>query len=145
MIKEACLVISDISGFTGYLRDSELTHAHDTLSALLNLLVEHTRSPLQVVDLEGDAVFSYAPEISIEQGQELLATMDNCYVAFREALNMMTLNTTCTCNACRLIPTLDLKQFVHYGSFIQQEIADHIRLVGPDVNLIHRLLKNTIP
>jgi hypothetical protein len=43
-----------------------------------------------------------------------------------------------------LIPTLDLKQFVHYGSFVQQEIADHIRLVGPDVNLIHRLLKNKI-
>lgn len=144
MVKEGCLVISDISGFTGFLQDSELTHAQETLSALLNLLVEHTRSPLHVVDLEGDAVFAYAPEVSIEQGQALVGMMDNCYVAFREALNMMTLNTTCTCQACRLIPTLDLKQFVHYGSFVQQEIADHLRLVGPDVNLIHRLLKNTI-
>ncbi len=144
MKQEGCLVISDISGFTGFLQQSELEHAQETLSALLNLLVEHTRSPLQVVDLEGDAVFAYAPEVSIEQGQALVETMDNCYVAFREALNMMTLNTTCTCQACRLIPTLDLKQFVHYGSFVQQEIADHMRLVGPDVNLIHRLLKNSI-
>lgn len=144
MVSEGLLVISDITGFTSFLKDSELPHARETLRALLNLLVEHTRSPLEVVDLEGDAVFSYAPEVSIEQGQALMSIVEDAYVAFREALHMMTLNTTCTCEACRLIPTLDLKQFVHYGSFVKEEIAGHIRLVGHDVNLIHRLLKNSI-
>lgn len=144
MIQEGCLVISDISGFTGYLQDSELAHAQETLSALLNLLVEHTQSPLEVVDLEGDAVFSYAPEVSLDQGQAMVEMVEQAYLAFREALHTMSLNTTCTCTACRLIPTLDLKQFVHYGSFARQEIAGHTRLVGHDVNLVHRLLKNSV-
>ncbi len=144
MKQEGCLVIYDISGFTGFLQHSELEHAQETLTALLNLLVDQIQSPLEVIDLEGDAVFSYAPQVSIEQGQTVAAMIENAYVAFREALDMMVLNTTCTCTACRLLPTLDLKQFIHYGSFMSQEVAGHLRLVGHHVNLIHRLLKNSV-
>ena len=56
----------------------------------------------------------------------------------------MVLNTTCTCNACRNIPNLDLKFFLHHGEFILQDVGTYTELVGPDVNLIHRLSKNTI-
>ncbi len=144
MPKEGCLVIADISGFTSYLQESELEHAQGTLTALLDLLVKQIHSPLEVVDLEGDAVFSYAPEVTIDQGQALADMVEDAYLAFREALNTMVLNTTCTCTACRLIPTLDLKQFVHYGTFVPQEVAGQIRLVGHDVNVVHRLLKNSV-
>ncbi|GAF99358.1 unnamed protein product, partial [marine sediment metagenome] len=51
---------------------------------------------------------------------------------------------TCRCNACANISNLDLKFFIHYGSFGIQRIADHDELVGSDVNLLHRLLKNTV-
>lgn len=144
MPKEGCLLIADISGFTSYLQESELEHAQGTLTALLDLLVKQIHSPLEVVDLEGDAVFSYAPEVTIDQGQALADMVEDAYLAFREALNTMVLNTTCTCTACRLIPTLDLKQFVHYGTFVPQQVAGQIRLVGHDVNVVHRLLKNSV-
>ncbi len=52
--------------------------------------------------------------------------------------------TTCTCNVCRNIPTLDLKFFIHCGDYIQQIIANIKELVGSDVNLIHRLTKNHV-
>jgi hypothetical protein len=42
----------------------------------------------------------------------------------------------------RLYPTLDLKFFVHHGDYIVQEVSGIRELVGSDVNLIHRLMKN---
>ena len=56
---EGFLLIADITGYTRYLNESELEHAQDTLTALLELLVENTRSPLVISRLEGDAVISY--------------------------------------------------------------------------------------
>jgi uncharacterized protein YndB with AHSA1/START domain len=52
--------------------------------------------------------------------------------------------TTCTCNACRNIPTLDLKFFLHCGDFVQQKVGSIRELIGSDVNLIHRLTKNHV-
>jgi uncharacterized protein YndB with AHSA1/START domain len=37
-----------------------------------------------------------------------------------------------------------LKFFVHFGSFGIQRIAEHDELVGSEVNLLHRLLKNSV-
>ncbi len=138
------IVISDITGYTEFLSQSELEHAEDSLRSLLNLLLEHTRPPLIVSRLEGDAVISYALDGSFLQGQTLVETLESTYVAYRQALQRMVLNTTCTCNACRNIPNLDLKFFVHYGSFMLQELANYTELIGSDVNLVHRLTKNTI-
>lgn len=57
---------------------------------------------------------------------------------------MMVINTTCTCNACKNISNLDLKFFVHHGTFLLQQLGSHAELIGTDVNLIHRLAKNSI-
>jgi len=48
------------------------------------------------------------------------------------------------CTACPLISNLDLKMFLHEGSFVHQEIYGRTELLGPAVNLVHRLLKNSI-
>jgi hypothetical protein len=56
----------------------------------------------------------------------------------------MVRNTTCPCNACRNIAALDLKFFVHCGEFAVQRLDAHDELVGSDVNLLHRLLKNHV-
>jgi hypothetical protein len=61
MTQTGYLVISDISGYSKFLHESELDHARESLEDLLNLLVGEMRSPLRIVELEGDAVFSYAP------------------------------------------------------------------------------------
>jgi hypothetical protein len=39
---------------------------------------------------------------------------------------------------------LDLKFFVHHGDFIVQEVSGIRELVGSDVNMIHRLMKNHV-
>ena len=144
MAEQGFLIISDITGYSKYVSESELEHARDSLADLLNILINHTKSPLVLSKLEGDAVFSYAPAGGFLQGQSLLDMIETTYASFRRALELMVINTTCTCNACRNLPNLDLKFLVHFGSYMTQKLGNYTELVGNDVNLVHRLAKNHI-
>jgi uncharacterized protein YndB with AHSA1/START domain len=138
------LVIADITGYTRYLTESELDHAQQILTTLLELLVGHTRPPLVLSRLAGDAVISYGLEDQFFQGQTFVELIETTYVAFRQAIDRMRLNNTCRCNACANVGELDLKFFVHHGAFGLQRIDQHDELVGADVIMIHRLLKNHV-
>jgi hypothetical protein len=138
------LLIADITGYTQYLNESELEHAQQTLKALLELLIAHTRPPLVISRLAGDAVLSYGLRTGFLHGQTFLELIESTYVAFRKAIELMVLNNTCQCTACANVHNLDLKFFVHYGQFAVQRIDNHDELVGSDVNRVHRLLKNTV-
>ena len=151
-------MIADITGYTMYLSQSELDHAQEILTALLELLLDHTRPPLVLSRLAGDAVISYGLSDNFYKGQTFLEVIEDTYVAFRKAIEQMVLNNTCRCKACANISNLDLKFFIHYGDFAIQHIGrtgtvrlteaerfrDHDELVGSNVNLIHRLLKNQV-
>lgn len=142
--QEAFLCVADITGYTGYLNDSELEHAQGTLTDLLQLLVDRAGPPMRISKLEGDAVFSYAFEEAFTDGRTFLDLVEGTYVAFRRAIDSMVLNNTCQCKACANVSSLDLKFVIHFGSFLVQRIGTYDELLGPDVNLVHRLLKNTI-
>lgn len=144
MDRTGYLLIADITGYTAYLSRSELDHADKTLSSLLELLVSQTPPPLSVAQLEGDAVMSYALDARMPSGQTFIESVEAIYVEFRRALELMVINTSCECNACANISSLDLKFFVHHGAFLLQPVLDREQLVGTDVNLIHRLLKNSV-
>jgi len=138
------LVLADISGFTSYLAQVELEHAHEILTDLLETIVREFKTFLTISKLEGDAVFAYVPETNIPDGERILELIENTYVSFRRQRETSRRNTTCTCKACKTIPSLDLKFFVHHGDYIVQEVSGIRELVGSDVNLIHRLMKNHI-
>ncbi len=139
------LFLADISGYTSYLNESELEHARDTLTDLLELLIDHAKPPLTISKLEGDAVFSYTlGDDSFQDGQAMVELIENTYVAFRRAIELMVMNNTCRCAACANVSMLDLKFFVHHGIFVKQDFGRQVELVGTDVNLIHRLMKNNV-
>ena len=142
--QQGYFLIADITGYTNYLNSSELEHAQQTLTTLLNLLIQHTKPPLIISRLAGDAVISYGLRDNFLQGQTFVETIEDTYVAFRRAIDLMVLNTTCKCNACANIKALDLKFFVHFGVFGIQYLNGHDEMVGADVIVIHRLLKNTV-
>ena len=144
MLQTGLLLITDITGYSKYVHQTELEHAQSSLAELLNLLIDYTRSPLVLSKLEGDAVFSYAPTEGFLHGQTLVEMVETTYLAFRKALELMVRNTNCTCAACRSLKDLDLKFFVHYGSFTIQKLSEYRELLGNEVNLIHRLAKNHI-
>ncbi len=144
MEQRGFILIADITGYTAYLSESELDHAQGTLTDLLELLIEHTRPPLRISGLAGDAVLSYSLDEGFVSPQTFIENLEDTYVAFRRAIELMVLNNTCQCNACANVSSLDLKFFVHHGTFVLQTVGGYQELVGSDVNLLHRLLKNTV-
>jgi hypothetical protein len=138
------LVLADISGYTAYLAGTELDHAHEILTDLLEVLVGQIKRVLSISKLEGDAIFAYVPEEQLRRGETLLELIESAYAAFRDRREATRRRTTCTCKACQNIPTLDLKFFVHHGAYVIQNVDGIRELVGSDVNLAHRLMKNHI-
>jgi hypothetical protein len=139
----ACFLIADISGYTGYLADVELDHAQDILADLIGGVVSALRPGFRLAKLEGDAAFTYAPLQTID-GSMLLDTIERCYLGFRRRRRDVQQATSCECDACRRIPDLDLKFVVHHGATIIQQVAGRRELLGSDVIVAHRLLKNDI-
>ena len=141
--ERGCLAIADISGYTSYLTGSELDHANDVLADLVETVLGRLHPVFKLVKLEGDAAFLEAPEDRIDASM-LLDTVEACYFGFQRRLISIRQATTCDCNACVLIPNLNLKFVVHHGSFVRQRIARSEELTGTDVIVVHRLLKNTV-
>ena len=138
------LILADISGYTSFVAQTEIEHADMALSFLLETIIEKMSSLLTISKLEGDAVFAYVEEDNLEEAKSLLKLVDHTYLAFRDKALTLFRDSTCPCRACQALPTLDLKFMVHHGDFIVQQVAGIKDLMGTDVNLIHRLLKNSI-
>ena len=138
-----CFLIADISGYTGYLADVELDHAQDILADLVGAVVTALRPDFRLAKLEGDAAFTFMTAETID-GSMLLDTIERCYFGFRRRRRDVRQATSCECNACARIPDLDLKFVVHHGSAIQQKVAGRQELLGSDVIVVHRLLKNEV-
>jgi uncharacterized protein YndB with AHSA1/START domain len=138
------LILADISGYTSYLAGVELDHAHEVLTELLETIVGSFKALLTISKLEGDAVFAYVPAETVPRGELIFELVETTYAAFRDRVEGVRRRTTCTCNACRAIPGLDLKFILHHGEYMVQTIAGIHELVGSDVNLVHRLLKNHV-
>ncbi len=139
----ACLLIADISGYTSYLAGSELDHAQDILADLMTTVVGALRPGFRLAKLEGDAAFAYLLADRID-GSQLLDTVERTYFTFHRRLRDIAQATACECNACALMPRLDLKVIVHHGSVIRHRVAGREELVGSDVIIAHRLLKNHV-
>jgi hypothetical protein len=138
-----CFLIADISGYTGYLADVELDHAQDILADLVGAVVTALRPNFRLAKLEGDAAFTFMTTEAVD-GSMLLDTIERCYFGFRRRRRDVRQATSCECNACARIPDLDLKFVVHHGEAIIQRVAGRQELLGSDVIVVHRLLKNDV-
>jgi uncharacterized protein YndB with AHSA1/START domain len=138
--KSGFLVLADLTGYTAYLSGSEIEHAPAIAGDLLETIVGRLDPPFRLAKFEGDAAFLYV-EDGRADGSLLLDAIEAAYLAFRRRLRSIDQATTCDCNSCRLAPKLDLKIFVHHGAFVWSRIAGRDELAGPDVIMVHRLLK----
>lgn len=138
------LLLADISGYTEFVTHTEVDHGAEILHDLMEVLVARIRAPLRVQEIEGDAIFAWAPTHRFEHGILLVETIEELYASLRTAIDDIRRNSTCSCRACARAAGLDLKFVVHHGSFVERSIAGHQGIGGTDVILAHRLLKNRI-
>ncbi|MHA2105317.1 MAG: DUF2652 domain-containing protein [Candidatus Hodarchaeales archaeon] len=138
------LFIADVTGYTKFVASKELEHSNIILGNLLKKIVEEVRLTFSIVKLEGDAVFGYLIIDENRENDDLFPLISKVYTEFRVEITKMSENAPCGCDACSSINSMDLKFFIHYGDFIIQDIAGIKDLFGNDVNILHRLTKNSL-
>ncbi|NEO86345.1 MAG: DUF2652 domain-containing protein [Spirulina sp. SIO3F2] len=153
--QSAILIIADISGYTRFMlgnRES-LLHSQIIISELMRSILRQAKIPLEIAKLEGDAVFMYClkqddrlgnasehPMSLHDLGPKLLAFM----AAFMAKLKELYHRSTCDCSACSNLAALRLKIVAHSGEALFYQLDRFEELSGPDVIIVHRLLKNSV-
>ena len=138
------LVLADISGFTAFVAGTELEHGALVTGVLLEAVMRRLSPPLEIQELEGDAVFAIGADGALPDGSVLPALLADAFAVFKEEQRKLAGDDSCSCRACSDIPRLDLKLVVHHGRFVRQTVGGRARVAGPDVILVHRLLKNPV-
>lgn len=144
MANKGYFILTDISGYTEFLTRSELDHAQDALQNLFDVQLSQIQYPFVISGFRGDAIFMYVPESHICKPQTILEALENLFFVFADTRRQMIFNTTCTCRACQNIARLDLKMVIHYGEYAIQKLGDREELLGADVIVPHRMLKNDV-
>ncbi len=143
-MSKGLIYIPDISGFTKFVTSTETQHSKHIITELIDLILANNKLGLEVSEIEGDAVLFYKMGTPVKI-EKILDRCRSLFVKFHSYLNEIESRSICQCGACRSASGLSLKFIVHYGSFDEVKINKFTNILGSDVILAHRLLKNNIP
>jgi len=142
-MKNATILIPDISGYTRFLHKTDLSHSTHIINELLQVIADTVQSKFTLAEIEGDALLTYAEgRMSQADIEEICST---AFKNFNYFLKIIERDSVCRCGACNNTNKLKLKFIVHYGTFDEVKIAQFTKLSGPDMIIAHRLMKNSIP
>jgi hypothetical protein len=142
-VDEVMFFIPDLGGFTKFVAETEVQHSQHIIQELLELLVDANALGMKVSEFEGDAVLFYrngAPP-SLEQ---LLQQARKMYLDFHTHLKQFEYDRICQCGACAGAIDMTLKMVAHFGSAGTMQVKDHLKFIGKDIIIAHRLLKNSV-
>jgi hypothetical protein len=149
-IKEAYLILADISGYTRFVKmhRASILHAEEIVTELMEAVIDAAGPPLILNKLEGDAAFLYAPTVvrNNPDSQFILQKVWSLFPAFkaRQQALIKAGEGGCFCEACCNIGELKLKAILHYGQVVIKQVHQQEELAGRNVIIAHRLLKNSL-
>lgn len=135
-IYRGTLLIPDISGFTKFVRSTDMMTGKNITSRLLSSIIRSNYLGLQVSEIEGDAIlfYKYEKKFSVE---EILGQYEVMLESFNQELALLSEELGREIN-------LTLKLIAHYGKLAYYKIGKFRKLYGETVIEAHRLLKNSI-
>lgn len=143
MQNKTLIFIPDISGFTQFINKTAIEHSQHIISELLEIILKSNKLELAVSEIEGDAILFYKhntipnPKTIIDQAKEM-------FINFHLHLNKIEKYNVCQCGACKTASNLSLKFITHFGKTEEVSVDRFNKLIGSDLILAHRLLKNKI-
>ena len=141
--QNAVIFIPDISGFTKFVNDTDISHSQHIIQELLEVILDANNINLSVSEIEGDAVLFYRTG-TLPTLSELSEQIKSMFIKFQEQLQIIERDRVCHCGACSTAINLTLKFLTHSGEITESKIKEHKKLMGKDVIIAHRLLKNNI-
>ena len=146
MESESILIcIPDISGFTEFMSSTEIELSSEVIPALLNKVIYANEIGLKVSEIEGDAVLFYRPG-ELPTFKVLIDQCRKFYDEFYSQLNILYKKHSDNKEREHIPNMLGLKIVLHLGKQVSAvPIGKNIKLMGEDVIIAHRLLKNKVP
>lgn len=144
MSQKALFFLPDISGFSEFVHNTEISHSRHILAELMEILLDNNILNLQLAEVEGDALFMYAVD-DIPTLDKIFEQVRVMFIAMQKHLKRYQYERICHCGACSSTENLTLKFVVHLGQIEFIKIKKSIKPHGSDVIIAHRLLKNSIP
>ncbi len=141
------LLIADIGGYTEYMSSHRMSLAHAEVNTgrLLEKVIDAAPG-LELIEIEGDAAFLYR-QLDAEGPDELVVEVERLACAMHAAFHRereYVARNLCPCKGCKEAANLTLKFVAHVGEVATQTIRRRLKLVGIDVILVHRMLKNPV-
>ncbi len=133
------IAIADISGYTGFVASTEIEHSREILAELLDVTSRELEKHLRLARIQGDAL------ICVGERDEIIACLESAFLSFHRRVRAMVAANTCQCNACQSVPSLTLKFIAQHGTYSTVTVRGTVDLVGADVNIAFRMLKNHVP
>ena len=150
--QQLVIILADISGYTRFMVENQLAavHGQQCITFLIETILREVDIPLQLQEIEGDAVFLYAAHPGNDDAwRDVLAQvrtkLARFFEVFLEGMTTAAEATPCKCAICRNANGLKLKVIVHSGRAVFHTIGRFAQVSGADVILAHRLLKNSVP
>ena len=137
------IFIPDISGFTKFMNEAGIKASRNLIADLLEIIIEANILDMAVAEIQGDAILFYrvGPPPSV---QEVINQCKQIFLDFQNYLKIVERDTRSELGASLSDSRLTLKVVAHYGQLSIINIRGHIKLMGKDIIVAHRLLKNNI-
>jgi hypothetical protein len=141
--KPTLICIPDISGFTEFMSETNIELSAKVIPSLLNNIIYSNEINLKVSEIEGDAVLFFRKG-DLPSFKDLI---NQCKIFFTEFCNQLDILSQKYSKekGIKNVPKLGLKIVLHFGDDVKSvQIGNRIKLMGEDVIIAHRLLKNDI-
>src|SRR3989442_5286583 len=99
MSDEGFLILADISGFTAFVTATELQHGAEITGALLEAVMHRLAPPLEIQELEGDAVFAIGSDGAMADGSVLPALLADAFAVFKAEQRKLAGDENVACRA----------------------------------------------
>lgn len=135
--------IPDITGFTKFMMSANHDFAHEVIPNILQIILKTNILELSVAEIEGDAIFFYKtgrlPSVQkVARQCKVIYDAFNAFIASYKEVDIQNYEKYLANNQ------LGIKIIIHHGKISISHIEGHIKLIGEDVILVHKLLKNSI-
>ncbi len=138
-VKPAFIFIPDISGYTQFINSTQIKYSSKLIHELLEIIIDSNILNLKIAEIQGDAILFYKlgspPSIS-----KLESQVKRTFRNFHQSLERMREKYPILHEA----PDLTLKIIVHLGTISTTQVKGIVKLLGSDMILAHRILKNNV-
>lgn len=142
-VQGAFFCVPDITGFTKFIATSDLAFSSNFIPGLLRRLISANIIDMNVGEIEGDAIFFYKtgrlPQINMVARQCSLL-----FQTFHNYLESVEKDDPENYEKYFADGQMGLKIVIHYGDIVAANIKGRTKLIGQNVIIAHKLLKNGI-